>query len=210
MQLPHKEYIEPLYERVPVHHDQFQEHLEEWSRRLKMHELAKKVLEQDRHPTPHKTTAGAALHMVAGRDPQIQMRPDASILTVDVLIPSFRADPARLRQLFAAGESIPRADMKFLVQIDNSHVTPETESWLEQQQMQMLNRLKVRRNPVNLGAGLTRNVLLDNSHAEYVIMLDDDVVPTPETFLAYIEAFKSHPEAAGFAGKCMAVLRSCS
>ena len=121
-------------------------------------------------------------------------------LAVDVIIPSFRADPNRLSRLFAAGKSVSEANIKFLVQIDNPHLLPDTEAWLMQKQADMLNQLKVRRNSQNLGAGLTRNALLNDSHAEYVIMLDDDVVPSPDTLRAYIKAFNAHPNAAGFAG----------
>lgn len=126
-------------------------------------------------------------------------------LSVDVLIPSFRASPDRLAQLFSAGQGIHGASVKFLVQIDHPHIAENAQTWLHLQQETMLHALKVRRNEANLGAGLTRNILLDNSHAEYVIMFDDDVVPTADTIQAYIVAFQAHPNAAGFAGKASIV-----
>ena len=132
-------------------------------------------------------------------------------LSVDILIPSFRASPDRLAQLFSAGQGIQGASVKFLVQSDNPNIAENAQTWLHLQQEIMLHSLKVRRNEANLGAGLTRNVLLDNSHAEYVIMFDDDVIPTANTIQAYIAAFKAHPSAAGFAGMAFqpAVASAC-
>ena len=72
-------------------------------------------------------------------------------MTIDVAIPSYRADPQAL------------------------HAT-------------------------NMGAGMTRNALLDTSAADYVLFFDDDVQPTAGCIDAYVRAARNHPTAVGFAG----------
>ena len=194
VQVAGQEYIEPSYRRVPVHHDLFQELLDDWAKTLQTSATVRADCNQQAHGTETKdaTAAPASAYLVKAPPPQI--------ITVDILIPSFRASPDRLAQLFSASKYVDGANCKFLVQIDNPIVSKETQTWLDAQQGLMLNRLKVRRNERNMGAGLTRNRLLDDSHAEYIIMFDDDVVPTAKTIQAYIQAFEAYPTAAAFAG----------
>ncbi|KAK9841208.1 hypothetical protein WJX74_001898 [Apatococcus lobatus] len=187
VQVPSQNYTEPSYSRVPVPHELIQKLLDEWSQRLRASKYASSI----------KATR-AELSSADHRHPGVTLQ--QSYIAVDVLIPSYRASPERLEQLLSASKDVQGASVKFLVQVDNPHVTTTTQAWLDAQQNIMLNKLKVRRNTINMGAGLTRNTLLDNSHAEYVIMFDDDVIPMADTLQAYVNAFKAHPNAAGFAG----------
>lgn len=63
-----------------------------------------------------------------------------------------------------------------------------------------MHRLRVRINESNLGASATRNAMLDASYADYVIFFDDDVIPAEGCLNAYVQAFRRHPLALGFAG----------
>ena len=202
VQVPGKAYIQPSYKRTPVPHGLFHEHLMKWSK-----VLTASTVGAARRPVDYRSIANNSKNLPGGYGQEtailahMQSPPiGAPTLTVDILIPSYRADPKRLSTLFAAVSAPCMADVKLLVQIDNPKLDQKTDTWLQMQQQKMLHRLKVRRNDVNLGAGLTRNVLLDNSHADYVIMFDDDVVPGSTTLQAYIAAFKANPGAAGFAG----------
>jgi hypothetical protein len=53
---------------------------------------------------------------------------------------------------------------------------------------------------INCGAASTRNLLLDDSYADYCIPWDDDVQPLPGCIDAYVRAFRAKPDAAAFAG----------
>jgi hypothetical protein len=53
---------------------------------------------------------------------------------------------------------------------------------------------------VNCGAAVTRNRLLDDSYGDLCIMWDDDVHPLPGCLDAYTQAFRAHPDVAGFTG----------
>jgi glycosyltransferase involved in cell wall biosynthesis len=52
--------------------------------------------------------------------------------------------------------------------------------------------VRVRFNPVNCGASHTRNVGMDESAAEYVLFLDDDVIPNMDIVDHYVAAVRQH------------------
>ena len=60
--------------------------------------------------------------------------------------------------------------------------------------------VRLRSNPKNLGAGPTRNRGLAESASDWVLFLDDDVVPDPGILAAYARAVRNHPHATGFIG----------
>ncbi len=53
------------------------------------------------------------------------------------------------------------------------------------------NNVRVRCNAKNLGASASRNKGVDESSAEYVLFLDDDVIPEPDVLEAYGTALKT-------------------
>ena len=105
-----------------------------------------------------------------------------------------------LQKLLSISVTEPHVSLRFLLQIDQP-MLPETASkWLQLKQTELMHRLRVRCNASNLGAGMTRNELLNASAAQYVIFFDDDVEPSVECIDQYVRAARQHPEAAGFAG----------
>ena len=121
-------------------------------------------------------------------------------LTMGVAIPSYRACPQLLEKLLTCTVTEPNVSLRFLLQIDQPTIPAVVGKWIRDKQIEMMHKLRVRLNASNLGAGMTRNALLDASAAQYVIFFDDDVEPSPQCIDAYVRAARSNPDAAGFAG----------
>lgn len=122
-------------------------------------------------------------------------------LTMDVAIPSYRANPALLEKLLTCSVTEPAVSVRFLLQIDQPKLPTRASSYISEKQEQLLHMLRVRHNKCNIGAGMTRNALLEASAAQYVVFFDDAVEPSLGCLDAYVQAARQHPEAAGFAGK---------
>ncbi|KAJ2973139.1 hypothetical protein NUW54_g12119 [Trametes sanguinea] len=60
--------------------------------------------------------------------------------------------------------------------------------------------VRIRVNSQNLGASASRNRGLQESAAEWVLFLDDDVTPNDDLLLEAEKAISAHPRAAGFVG----------
>jgi len=60
--------------------------------------------------------------------------------------------------------------------------------------------VRIRVNTTNLGASASRNRGLQESAAEWVHFLDDDVIPEPDLLIEDEKAIRAHPRAAGFVG----------
>ena len=67
---------------------------------------------------------------------------------------------------------------------------------------QSANNVFVRCNLTNMGASASRNRGIEESAAEFILFLDDDVTlePGSRPLYAYEEAIQAHPGAVGFAG----------
>ena len=121
-------------------------------------------------------------------------------MTIDVAIPSYRADPQALHALLSHETTQANVSLRFLIQIDEPQIPSQTAIWLREEQENKMHRLRVRQNSTNIGAGMTRNALLDASAADYVLFFDDDVQPTAGCIDAHVRAARNHSTAVGFAG----------
>ena len=132
-------------------------------------------------------------------------------IILDVIIPSYRVNITYLRRLCAL--QVP-SDMRttFIVIVDNpvqlielvrkeelstaqpKHLQPthtEAEQILEQylfEESNYRNNIRVRCNKKNLGASASRNRGIKESAAEYVLFLDDDVIPDEDILKEYGQA----------------------
>ena len=122
-------------------------------------------------------------------------------LTVDVAIPSYRANPEQLEKLLNCTVTEPNVSLRVLLQIDHPTPSAAAAKYIINKQNEMMHQLRVRHNECNCGAGMTRNALLDASAAQYIIFFDDDVEPSRDCINAYIRAARQQPEAPGFAGQ---------
>ena len=80
----------------------------------------------------------------------------------------------------------PNADINWLREIEKDPVT--------------LGKVRVRKNTSNLEASRTRNVGLDESSSDWVLFLDDDVIPDNQLLYAYVDAMTKHGTKYGFVG----------
>lgn len=56
------------------------------------------------------------------------------------------------------------------------------------------------KNEINLGVSATRNRGIDLSKADWILFLDDDIIPVEDILVRYAEGIRSHPEEIGFIG----------
>ena len=122
---------------------------------------------------------------------------------IDIVCPTFRCDLDMLERIsnLCPSEGI-RASTQILFVVDNPGVSnlssvKTLERWTE-------NRLvRVYTNMQNLGASRSRNAGMAQSFADYVICLDDDVIPEAQLLDAYIGAVQRYPQAQALIGCTM-------
>jgi GT2 family glycosyltransferase len=127
-------------------------------------------------------------------------RSRSECLLLDVVIPSYRVDITFLRQICSL--SVPdRLRTTFIVVVDNptrlTSLMAEAEPCAAALALESLlvahskentrsgNNIRVRCNEVNMGASATRNRGMDESSAEYILFLDDDVRPNADLLEQY-------------------------
>ena len=130
----------------------------------------------------------------------------AEHIVMDVIIPTVRSEDSTLDTILAL-ESPPHVQTQFIVIIDplpnaNPGSMAELSNLRRQLETRHGSRVRVRVNPSNAGASGSRNAGLDESSADWVLFLDDDVLPTPTLLAEYANAIKTHgpSSAAGFVG----------
>jgi GT2 family glycosyltransferase len=121
-----------------------------------------------------------------------------TVLTIDILVPMHRVNIVFIKKLLHLN-SDHTFDHRICVCIDN-FLYDDTRRKLVELESQHPEILRIRVNATNIGASETRNRLFSESHSDYCIFLDDDVLPHPDLLLEYARAFRKHPCAAGFVG----------
>ncbi|KAF9020736.1 glycosyltransferase family 2 protein [Hymenopellis radicata] len=117
-------------------------------------------------------------------------------LTIDVVVPSFRVQIPLLTRILAL-KSSPAVSTMFIIVIDDP--TSPNAAILEETYGHLPN-VRIRTHSANLGASASRNRGLQESAAEWVLFLDDDIQPEPDLLLKAEKYVRAHPEAAGFVG----------
>ncbi|KAL0564362.1 hypothetical protein V5O48_017684, partial [Marasmius crinis-equi] len=117
-------------------------------------------------------------------------------LTLDVIVPSYRVDFSTLGPILEL-QSSATCELMFIIIIDDPLSSGITEL---QQKYGARPDVRIRVNTSNLGASATRNRGLDESAAEWVFFLDDDVVPDPDILIEAEDVIRDNPDAAGFIG----------
>lgn len=107
---------------------------------------------------------------------------------VDVVIPSFRVERALLEGILAI--NVPENCItKFIIVIDDPDLNID---WLQELQRKEFNKILLLRNTKNMGASHSRNVGIKESSADWILFIDDDVKPSPDILIKYLEAIKEH------------------
>ncbi|KAG2127597.1 nucleotide-diphospho-sugar transferase [Suillus bovinus] len=117
-------------------------------------------------------------------------------MTLDIIIPSYRVLLPFLDTILALKES-PTCESMFIIIIDNPHSPKITE--LEAKYAHRPD-IRIRVNENNLGASASRNRGMKESAADWILFLDDDVIPQDDILIKAEKAIRSNPQAAGFIG----------
>ncbi|TDL23559.1 glycosyltransferase family 2 protein [Rickenella mellea] len=117
-------------------------------------------------------------------------------LTLDVVVPSYRVQLHLLDNILQL-EPSPTCSVMFIVIIDNP----------DSQQTKELLRIhghrpdvRIRVNKQNVGASASRNRGMDESAAEWIHFLDDDIEPNADLLVEAEKIIRTHAQAAGFVG----------
>ena len=121
----------------------------------------------------------------------------STMTTIDVCVPMYRINVEFVRDLLTL-DVPPNCDTRFCVCLD-SKPTPEQVKILSNLETRD-HRLRVRINDKNMGASETRNRLMKESHYDWILFLDDDVVPSSDIIVEYHRAILKNPESRGFVG----------
>ena len=115
-------------------------------------------------------------------------------LTLDILVPCYRVSMEHLEAILALQPS-PTCSTKTIIIVDNPecHRTGEL-----MQKYGHRADVRIRVNHKNLGASASRNRGLQESAAEWVHFLDDDVTPEANLLVEAEKVIRAHPTAAGF------------
>lgn len=117
---------------------------------------------------------------------------------VDVVVPTFRCEVDVLRSIVSL-RSTTETRISFWIVVDNP-TSPHLKSVQGLETFERNYSVRVRVHSVNLGASMARNTGMDYSDADYVIFLDDDVVPDSCLIDAYLGAIIRCPDAGVFVG----------
>lgn len=115
--------------------------------------------------------------------------------SIDVVIPSFRLDEDVILNVF----NVERPD-GFLV---NFYIIADNPSLAIPDEILKLaadNKINLIKNEVNLGFSKTRNNGIRLGNGKWILLLDDDIVPSKKLLIAYAEAIQKNPDSIGFAG----------
>lgn len=117
------------------------------------------------------------------------------MLTLDVIIPSFRMNEAILLPILNLRHP-DDAIVQFFLMCDN----PNAELSAALKEACSQPGVHFIKNEVNLGVSATRNRGIDLSLADWILFLDDDIIPAEDILVRYAEGIRNHPEEIGFIG----------
>jgi glycosyltransferase involved in cell wall biosynthesis len=123
--------------------------------------------------------------------------PVPSVNVIDILVPSYRVERSYLSSIIKllGTYNRDRNNLMIIIIIDNPAADIK---WLRDIESE---HLRIRKNEANLGASETRNVGLRESAADWVLFLDDDVIPHPTIVDEYVQSIEEFGrEYAGFVG----------
>ena len=137
-----------------------------------------------------------------------------AVVRVDVGIPSYRVPvphPRRMLHILltdvneradtaASDLAHSPVDTTVMLVIDDPESPSVAAARGFEEDARFWGRVRVRVLPRNMGASAARNRCLDESSADYMLFLDDDVVPGQGMLTEAGRLVRAHPHAAGFVG----------
>ncbi|KIK51182.1 glycosyltransferase family 2 protein [Collybiopsis luxurians FD-317 M1] len=121
------------------------------------------------------------------------------LLTLDIVIPCYRVDLKILDTILELKTTNSCSTM-FIIIIDDPH-SPNIAT-LNQRYAHRPD-IRIRVNPVNSGASFSRNRGIQESAADWIHFLDDDIVPSPDLLRQAERVIRKNPNAAGLVGKTL-------
>lgn len=115
-------------------------------------------------------------------------------ITLDIIVPSFRADPEKLQKIIDLNIDKSLVEKRTIIIIDNPNISNDQIDKIKQR------NVLVHKNKQNMGASKSRNVGIELSKADYLLFLDDDIVPNNNLLNNYLKAIRSDPDSPGFVG----------
>ena len=117
-------------------------------------------------------------------------------LALDVVIPSFRVQLRFLEPMLNLKPS-PTCTIMFIIIIDD----PDSPGRFElEAKFGSRPDVRIRTNDKNLGASASRNRGMKESAAEWIIFLDDDIMPQPDLLVEAEKVIRANRDAVGFIG----------
>jgi len=115
--------------------------------------------------------------------------------SIDIIIPSYRLQPKYLIPMLEL-KAPDNIEVNYIVVCDNPEIDIPKEllTYIEQKHVTFIC------NKINMGAASSRNIGIDTSKSEWILLLDDDVLPSENLLYVYVNAIKRHLKAIGFMG----------
>jgi glycosyltransferase involved in cell wall biosynthesis len=104
-------------------------------------------------------------------------------IVMDIIVPSIRVDKNSLYPIISLLDNAT-CDVMMIIIVDDPLADIEWLREIEKSDKQ-LGKLRIRKNPSNVGASMARNVGLNETTADWVLFLDDDVVPRHDLLKHY-------------------------
>lgn len=115
--------------------------------------------------------------------------------SIDIVIPSFRLDEQILLGIYNVDRPV-NFEVNYYIVADNPELRVP-DSIKELAENGLINLVI---NEVNIGFSKTRNKGISLGSSKWLLLLDDDIVPSEGLLLAYADAISKSPNAIGFAG----------
>ncbi|KIY69659.1 glycosyltransferase family 2 protein [Cylindrobasidium torrendii FP15055 ss-10] len=130
-------------------------------------------------------------------DKQSLKQTPQTLLTIDVVIPSYRVDVPLLERILEL-KPPPTVSTMFVLIIDDPKAVKPVQRLKEKYGSRP--DVRIRQHTENLGASAARNRGIEESSADWIVCLDDDIKPDADLLEKVAMNIRNNPNAAGFAG----------
>ncbi len=116
-------------------------------------------------------------------------------ITIDVVVPTFHADPSNLKSILGM-DSPEEIKVTYYIIIDNPRMSVPCSNYRSNER----KNVHFLRNDGNFGASASRNRGIDIGTSDFILFLDEDIIPSTTLLQEYKAAIETDPIAPGFVG----------